>query len=700
MDPLAVLTLVLGQSVPRGNGLEEFICGKCVSVLERVFKFDTVITRVRVLSRERLQKLSQERDNLRQWVRGVYRQRHPSELRNRGSSSEDDADLRDGRALAGMGRAYHDMLSDNMAHAAYECWSERSESCPYFKRTGKKCGKMKNCECCDSLRVSDSDYESVCGVPRHVPQEALSPFGLSRDKSQSLPFPLSKAQSPHSSPASLAGSCQSLQSQTRKATARSLDSLDGQDLFDWPDEHPVIFDSILEELRNIEGKPVRSPAGSRIPVLAKGQNVVAGSTATGLVRVLDFGEGDEDEVNGEHDDVLTELRDEFLPLQREFSTARMHLVAKHLWELDQAQAQIKTLEAGLQVTTQLNSSSSNQARTSKPVKYLCACAGLFQHLNSSSEDDCGLISNLSHSLQSREKIIQKLCTGVEEADKLVNKVAVTLTNTHSDKENVLEAELSELKEKEHGLQKKLEVLQQAARGRERDLLTLNTVLQCNQDVISHLRVELAENTRSLQDLQKERQLWKEHNSALEAMLQEKDSLISHLQVALEGAHKDAQTLSDSLIGRGLEGGGAEVALASQVREQEIMLSKCLNDWEQHTATTREEVSKLCTALENAEALIQDQSQKKVITDLSEQLRDARKELQETLRDIKLSEQGWKSEKAKRDLEEAKLRECLLKRDKLIEQVLLDAEKRDGMLIELQQNISSKIEPKVGLKHTL
>lgn len=65
-----------------------------------------------------------------------------------------------------------------------------------------------------------------------------------------------------------------------------------------------------------------------------------------------------------------------------------------------------------------------------------------------------------------------------------------------------------------------------------------------------------------------------------------------------------QALSDSLIGRGLPGGGAEAALASQVREQESLLSVCVKDWEEHTAITRQEVSKLCTALEKVEAVIQ------------------------------------------------------------------------------------------------
>lgn len=315
MDILAVLTHILGQSVTREKGKEEFVCGKCVSVLERVFNFDTVIARVRILSRERLQKLTQERDSLRRWIRSLYRQRHPSDLKSRGSSSEDDAELGESESV----KAYQAMLSDNMALAAYEFWSEKTDSCPYFKRTGKRCGKLKNCVCCDSLRVSDSEYEFICGVPRNLPEQASSPFGLSRDKSQSMPLHWSKTPSHRSSPASLAGSCHSLKARSRTVSAQSLDSVDGPDLLDAPDEHSVTLDPILQKLKSIERKPVRSPAGSRIPVLAKGpnDNLSDRSTPIGVTQVLNFGQEAEEHVNGEREDVLTELRDEFLPLHRQ-----------------------------------------------------------------------------------------------------------------------------------------------------------------------------------------------------------------------------------------------------------------------------------------------------------------------------------------------------------------------------------------------
>lgn len=271
-----------------------------------------------MLSSERLQKLTQERDKIRRWVRNTYNQRNPSRFRSKGSSSEDESDRKDS-----AGEGYREMLKDNMALSEYEWWSEKAESCPYYRRTGKRCQKGKKCEGCDSLRVSDSDYESVCGIPRHLPEQAFTTLGLSREKSCSMPLHWSRVPSVRSSPASLSGSCHSLRSRSRTTSIQSLDSLDGADPFDWPEDNFAIIDAVFKKLRGIEGKPVRSPAGSRIPVLDKadilnGKDEV-GSKA-GLVRVLNFGEGDngtEDEFDEENDDILTELKDDFVPLQRE-----------------------------------------------------------------------------------------------------------------------------------------------------------------------------------------------------------------------------------------------------------------------------------------------------------------------------------------------------------------------------------------------
>uniref|UniRef100_A0A8C7WW60 ZAD domain-containing protein n=1 Tax=Oryzias sinensis TaxID=183150 RepID=A0A8C7WW60_9TELE len=306
VDLLSVLTHILGQQVPRGSGREEFVCGKCVSALERVFKFDSVISRVRVLSTERLQKLTQERDKVRQWVRSNYRQRHLQEFQSRSSISEDDGEMEK--------EAYRDMLKENMALSGYECWSERWDTCPYFIRTGKRCRRGKGCEGCDSLRVSDSDYESVCGIPRHLPSDAFSPLG---DRSSSMPLHWQKGPTISSSPASLAGSSLSLRAPSRTQSVQSLDLLDGNDPVDLTGVQQLNF--VLMELRGVEAKPVSSPSGSRIPVLGKNTGKSLDKTDGGasprVSRVLSFAENGKDGMDEEDGDVLMELRDEYMPLR-------------------------------------------------------------------------------------------------------------------------------------------------------------------------------------------------------------------------------------------------------------------------------------------------------------------------------------------------------------------------------------------------
>lgn len=311
-----MLTHILGQSVPRGSGQGEFLCGKCVSVLERVFKFDSVIARVKVLSSERLQKLTQERDKIRHWVRQNYLQRHPQDFQSRGSTSEEDGEPEK--------EGYREMLKENMALSEYECWSEKWDTCPYFIRTGKRCKKGKGCEGCDALRVSDSDYESVCGVPRNLPFQPFSP--LSRDKSQSMPLHWHGVPSISYSPSSPAGSTLSLHASSRTESIQSLDSLDGNNPFDSPDIQSANF--VLKELRSIEGKPLSSPSGSRIPVLSRKDGRYSGKvkemSSPSVNRVLNFGDVENGgvEMDEEDRDVLTELRDEFMPLHREVSGLR------------------------------------------------------------------------------------------------------------------------------------------------------------------------------------------------------------------------------------------------------------------------------------------------------------------------------------------------------------------------------------------
>ncbi|XP_070691328.1 myosin-9 [Pempheris klunzingeri] len=672
-DLLSLLTHILGQPVLRGSGQGEFVCGKCVCVLERVFKFDSVIARVRVLSSERLQKLTQERDKIRQWVRQNYHNRHPRDSQSRGSTSEEDGEAEK--------EGYREMLKENMALSEYECWSEKWDTCPYFVRTGKRCRKGKGCEGCDSLRVSDSDYESVCGVPRRMPFQPFSPLALSRDKSRSMPLHWQRVPSISSSPASLGGSSLSLQASSRTTSIQSLDSLDGDDPFDSPGIESV--SSVLKELRGIEGKPVSSPSGSRIPVLGRKDGRFSGKVvemaSSSVNRVLDFvdAENGGDDVDEEDGDVLTELRDEFMPLHRDSTTGRVQHAVRHLrGQLDQALSRVRTLEAELKHGRSKHTEVNGSGDWAPLVE----------------EGGSSLLQTLGHSLHSRERLIQecmglirRLCedegAGPELANKLTEILSENLKETLSDNKAALETLRSEVTEKERNMENEIDALRKAGRDRERDLNTLNTVLQCNQDIINGLRVALVEKERLLTEVEKEREVWRQRDQALGTVLQEKEALIHDL--------KDAQALSDSVIGHGSSRGGAELAAL-------------LEDRERNSATLCTEVTKLTTALQEYQVIVQNQqeSHSQTVSSLTEQLRDTQRDLREREKEKKEADRASQNNREDREREERRLRDSLEKRNKLIEQILLDAEERDHLFRELQQNLQNKREPLTAIKHTL
>ncbi|XP_062321273.1 uncharacterized protein si:ch73-95l15.5 isoform X2 [Osmerus eperlanus] len=642
IDLLSILTHILGQSVPRGNGQEEFLCGKCVSVLERVFKFDTVIARVRVLSSERLQKLYQERDKIRQWVRSAYRQHHPPGFRTESNTSEEDGEEEK--------EGYRDMLTENMVLSEFECWSEKWERCKYFRRTGKKCKEGKDCEGCDSLRVSDSDYESVCGIPRYLPFQAFSPLASSRVKSQSMPLHWSRRPSLSSSAASLIGSSLSLQA---PSSSQSVDSLDGNDCLDWRGDQSFNLVRVLKDLKSIERKPMTSPSGSRIPVLERKEERNTGEaeevSSPILTRALNFGEGEEeenvDELNGERSDLLT---DEFIPLHTEHITGRMHLAVSQLRrQLVQAMARINTLEMELK-------------RGQKPTANSDDNKSVDSGTVSSTEGGDLPLHSIRHTLHSREQVMHKF----------------------------LESLQSEMSERDNRLDGEIEELTKIGKDKDMDINILNTVLRCNQDIINGLRVELAEKEQMQKQVQKEREVWRQREQTLSAVIQEKEELLHYQKEVLESCQKDVQALSDSVIGHGMSGGRAEGALASQLQDKEALLTVWIKGRDEQSATLCQEVTKLTTALNDYQNMVQEQQEthSQTVSLLKEQLCETQNKLRERCRENKEVEKAWEKEKQDRERKEWKLRDSLEMRNKLIEQVLLDSEERDHLFQELQQNL--------------
>ncbi|XP_029284953.1 myomegalin isoform X3 [Cottoperca gobio] len=181
-----LLSHALGHELTR-DGRGEFACSKCAFMLDRMYRFDTVIARVEALSLERLHKLLLEKDRLRHCIGGLFRKNNAEEgnvvppgaivgvvetdVGSEDSPVVDLSALQDGR--------YSDMIQDDLTYSVYESWADKEDPAldnPTHHHHHHQCPgadslsgqKPRRCRGCAVLRVADSDYEAVCKVPRRV----------------------------------------------------------------------------------------------------------------------------------------------------------------------------------------------------------------------------------------------------------------------------------------------------------------------------------------------------------------------------------------------------------------------------------------------------------------------------------------------------------------------------------------------------
>ncbi|XP_062419631.1 myomegalin isoform X2 [Pungitius pungitius] len=194
-----LLSHALGRELTR-DGRGEFACSKCAFMLDRMYRFDTVIARVEALSLERLHKLLLEKERLRQCIGGLYRKNN-----NNNNNAEDGTVALPGSVLAVAGTdagtsedsavvdltalqdgRYSHMIQDDLTYSVYESWADKEEpaldhytqdqhhhvQCPGADSASGQ--RPRRCRGCAVLRVADSDYEAVCKVPRRVGRRSTS----------------------------------------------------------------------------------------------------------------------------------------------------------------------------------------------------------------------------------------------------------------------------------------------------------------------------------------------------------------------------------------------------------------------------------------------------------------------------------------------------------------------------------------------
>ncbi|XP_067829934.1 uncharacterized protein si:ch73-95l15.5 [Heptranchias perlo] len=677
-----VLSHVLGQKVTR-DGRDEFLCGKCAFTLEKVYRFDTVIARVQALSIEKIQRLLAEKDKLVQCLCYLHGRQQP---------------LPRGQDIPDTVAQYNTLLQGDLLMSEYECWSESSSS------SQLDCCRCQNRNCfgCNALRVSDSNYESVCKIPRRL-ATALAKgdlFQLSRDKSRSMP--LDWLRTPERRGSSGSSSERSLYSESSQPNFRSLSvsSLGAVPGSEREGEGPVFDDSLslpaaVQWMRGIVYRPLAALPGSKIPIRVR--------TATPR-RQLSFSRDQES---------LQELRSEF---SAEYLPLNLEKFLEHKYkpnELQQTVGQLREqLEAARTQITTLESKREESVASDQELSL--QSKGSLGERSYDPQRQHRMVQRLACELHSKEQLLQECvqlfkqltsgsrCVADVEAD-MIEKLRVRLKDRDEALERAADEKFSAIEEKEAEVQ----CLRLALREKDHDVSRLSQVLIHNEEMINMLNHTLKQKDTAVGQLEtlckSTKQVCGQREEKRVIALQEKDSLIAQLQAALQNSTKDVEALTDSLLSQGLtDGPDTPARLCQQLKDKERLLSQVLAEQTHRSADHERLVEELLNNVDNKDQVIKEMSDRHRET-LARQVQEIHVINQQlAARDKEIGKWAKLESTAAQEqfTELAHLKALLDDKDQMILKLLEDGQEKDRVLSCLQGQLCDSTLLKVTMKQTL
>ncbi|XP_041431181.1 myosin-J heavy chain [Xenopus laevis] len=694
---------------PRSHGSKgspedsEFLCGKCCHSLNVYHRYDLVMSRMRQLCERRSTRLLAEREKLSFTLRSIHArawglplpdyQEH-SQNRNRhgyyGLTSElcstdhplHRRPLSPGYQLLCPGspfpgqqnsyhgslgsltsgtptKLYHQLLEQDRSTWEHESWWEdRSDTC-------SRCAKGDKCRYCSSWRVSDSNYETVCTVPRRRKH--------SRDEMDLSSLHRSK---------SLGSFCGESSRETLLSfSTSSLDGLSftGEDemggvwepqspLFNsppvFPSSKPVLREA-LKGLKEITYSPVKTPAQSRIPVRKRG------SYEKMIAETRSIRNKDEETLEQSLGEETEEDMDAFMGIEPEVCRSQVSRAQR-------IQDTIKWLQSQLQ-------------------------ANNHQDHKESFKEQKELIQELLKALNVKEEILEDCLTLLlslpVESDPSYGNV-VTLIEKLREQEKKLKTEQEELKENVHQNKEETICLKTELREREEDLARLSRVLRGNQDTITDLRDVLSEKEFSIQQMKISLESAVRSAASQDALrlaaLREKDTLISAVQGALCSSNQDVEALADSLLSQGLEdldgmlpGVSPTEALLTQLMEKSSLVSQSLTDSQKQSIQHQKDIQDLLNDLNESQTLLQDQLQhcKQRLQAGAQEKNTLREALRLCEAELRAERQRYMCDMQLAHEEMAKLQGTARERDRTTQKLLQEAQNRDHTIKRLQERLS-------------
>uniref|UniRef100_A0A8C6YXQ8 Short myomegalin-like EB1 binding protein N-terminal domain-containing protein n=1 Tax=Nothoprocta perdicaria TaxID=30464 RepID=A0A8C6YXQ8_NOTPE len=229
-----LLSHVLGRELCR-DGRAEFACGKCAFMLDRVYRFDTVIARIEALSLERLHKLLLEKDRLKFCIASMYRRN------NEEPAAEDKA---------GGGTVDLSMLPDaRYAALLQEDFVARSISCGPSGRWSASAGNEE---------ASVGDAAELAGARAPLDGESMEE-GTPASSMESLDTTVEASPPQHRDDEAEKGA---------KGSGKGDDFSDDR-LTPSSSLSGNRLELALSMIKALDYKPVRSPKGSKLPIPVK-----------------------------------------------------------------------------------------------------------------------------------------------------------------------------------------------------------------------------------------------------------------------------------------------------------------------------------------------------------------------------------------------------------------------------------------------
>ncbi|XP_050993940.1 myomegalin isoform X4 [Labeo rohita] len=607
-----LLSYALGREMTR-DGRGEFACSKCAFMLDRMYRFDTVIARVEALSIERMQKLLLEKDRLRQCIGGLYRKNNADDFGV--DSGAADSSVVDFSRLAEA--EYSALLQEDLTYSVYESWAEQGtqeqvqdHQCPVHHQCHDATSgpRPRKCKGCAALRVADSDYEAVCKVPRKVgrstscgPSTRYS--GSVQDSAEDI---VPSAPAPEPEPVE--------NNQTRRPSdpepvgvspASSVESLDtAVDVTQesYPKVHPNTtqgeseeersaikrpgsvcgLDMALNLLKSFEYHPLQSHRGSRIPVLLKPNSIPVESPYP-LLQVPPIGiecpvsphlQDAPSSIQQELQLELAEMEDLWLDdymqckplgLQKRLIEEQQCQLAEYenaagqcVSELQKAQQQVQSLQ------TKIRESEASNKKLQQRL------GDMESELRSLREAACGqerTIQTLSDSLNTKDSEITDLHRLIEEQKELL--CSMKQQNNHYQLQQQqmsgvppsrLQADLLDLQGSLFSAQLELQGLQRAqqqSQRREEDLARANQRLQADlqkalqhhQDAERHNQDLQAALEKARFEVKQGEEKWRDEWRQRETEVEKRERNIRELKTSLEHKERLIEDYSELVDGQ-------------------------------------------------------------------------------------------------------------------------------------------------------